>query len=115
MAEGTGAGTGAGNAVRAYKVTRADTSSPESLAKSYEDAAAQAEISASVWDGKNVNIITHADTHGTNRKFRVIQAKSGSAEELENSLTEATRDGGHIVSTVWDGNNVNVVIEIEYV
>jgi hypothetical protein len=33
------------------------------------------------------------------------------AEELEQSLNEATRNGGRVVSTVWDGKNVKVVME----
>ena len=95
-----------------YKVHIADISSPEAITESYNRASAQGEIAASVWDGQHVNIITRGGGGGgSNRNYRTIVAKSGTAQELEQSLTEATRDGGRIVSTVWDGKNVNVVIE----
>ena len=96
-----------------YRVVIADTSSPEAITESYNRASAQGEIAASVWDGRNVNIITRGGgvSSGSSKNYRTIVAKSGTAEELEQSLTEATRDGGRIVSTVWDGKNVNVVIE----
>ena len=97
-----------------YKVHIADISSPEAITESYNRAAAQGDIAASVWDGKNVNIITRGGGGGgggDSRNYRTIVAKSSTAQELEQSLTEATRDGGRIVSTVWDGKNVNVVIE----
>jgi hypothetical protein len=97
----------------AYKVHIADISSPEAITQSYNGAAAQGEIAASVWDGQHVNIITRGGGKGGggSRNYRTIVAKSGTAQELEQSLTEATRDGGRIVSTVWDGKHVNVVIE----
>ncbi len=108
MAEATGT-------QRAYKVNVADKSSPEKIAESYNKASAQGEIAASVWDGTNVNIVTRTSVGGSGasggKTYRAIVAKSGSSQELERSLTEATRDGGRIISTVWDGQNVNVIIE----
>jgi hypothetical protein len=95
-----------------YSVTTADISSPDSISEAYNSAAAQGEIASSVWDGRNVNIITRGGGGApTGKKYRTVVARSGSTEELQQSLNEATREGGRIVSTVWDGKNVNVVIE----
>lgn len=96
-----------------YKVTTADVSSPGSISEAYNRAAGQGEIASSVWDGTSVNIITRSSSGSgaTGKKYRTIVARSGSTQELEQSLNEATKDGGRVVSTVWDGTNVNVVIE----
>ena len=40
-----------------YKVHIADISSPQAITESYNRAAAQGDIAASVWDGKNVNVV----------------------------------------------------------
>jgi hypothetical protein len=104
MAEATGTGGG-------YKVHAVDTSSPESLADSYSRAAEQGEIAASVWDGQRVNIITRTGTAGdTGKSYKAVVAKSGSAAELEQSITEAS-SGGRVISAVWDGQNVNLIVE----
>lgn len=96
----------------AYKVHSLDTSSLESLADSYTTAAAQGEICASVWDGQRVNIITRAGTSGsTGKEYTAVVAKSGTAAELEQSLSDAASGGGRIISAVWDGQNVNLIIE----
>ncbi len=100
----------------AYQIIVADSSAPEKLAESYNNAVSQGQVVASVWDGRHINIITRrGTTGGTGKHYRAVAVKSGSTEEFESSLTEATRDGGHIVSAVWDGQNVNVIVEIEYI
>lgn len=40
-----------------YKVIIADTSSTDAITESYNKASAQGEIAASVWDGRNVNVV----------------------------------------------------------
>lgn len=95
-----------------YKVHQLDTSSPESLAESYTRAAEQGEIAASVWDGQRVNIITRTGTAGsTGKTYKAIAAKSGSAQELEQSITDASSGGGRVISAVWDGQSVNLIVE----
>lgn len=104
MSEATGAQGG-------YKVHALDTSSPESLAESYTKAAAEGEIAASVWNGQRVNIITRTGTTGsTGQSYKAIVAKSSTPEELEQSIADAS-SGGRVISAVWDGTNVNLIVE----
>lgn len=99
-----------------YKIIIADMSSPESLAKSYNDAISEGQVVASVWDGSNVNIIIRrGTTGGTGKSYRAFPINPGTPEELERALTEITHDGSHVVSTVWDGQRINVITEIEYI
>lgn len=95
-----------------YKVHAVDTGSTGDLADAYARAAADGEITASVWDGNRVNIITRtgASRHA-GKTYRAISAKSGTPEQLEQSLAQASAGGGRVVSAVWDGNNVNLIVE----
>ena len=96
----------------AYKVHPVDRNSTESLSDAYARAATDGEIAASVWDGHRVNIITRSGNGADgDRTFRVISARSGTPDELEQSLAEASAGGGRVVSAVWDGQNVNLIVE----
>ena len=95
-----------------YEVHTVNTSSSESLAEAYARAATDGEITASVWDGHRVNIITRRGASGSaGRTYRAISAKSGTPTDLEQSLAEASAGGGRVVSAVWDGKNVNLIVE----
>jgi hypothetical protein len=104
--------TDATGAEGTYKVHAVDTSSTADLAEAYARAATDGEITASVWDGHRVNIITRTGaSRNTGKTFRAISAKSGTPEELEQSLAQASAGGGRVVSAVWDGKNVNLIVE----
>lgn len=96
----------------AYRVHPVVASSTESLGEAYARAAEVGEITASVWDGQRVNIITRAGSSSSvGKTYSAISANSGTPKELEQALADASTGGGRVISAVWDGQNVNLIVE----